>query len=279
MKRIAICSVATAATLGLAGCNAVDMAGSPSTTSTSTSTGSPTPSTTATPVPSTPTTAGSAQSPSRSTVTVTVIVPRGSSAGGASSHPASTPTSPALAPATKVKYVWPDESWSISNADGDVCVEGPYGGSEPFKSMFATAAGRFGCGGGAWGWPVCKRSGAVVTCIAAYADRSAVRFTTSAAVTNFPADPNPVPISVTLANGETCVPVGHDMPQHYQDRRSWLYCGNDTASGAPVKAILTLDGEQGHSYFHKTSPMWTVDYDVGTNPPVSMNVTEVVYAS
>lgn len=180
----------------------------------------------------------------------------------------------ALGPTTYFRDVWPDSSWTIKDIGQDKCAASTAGGSAPHASVFAFKSDQFGCGVGADALPICGRSGNVVTCMTDYKRKVAVRFTTAAPATTFPLPSPQMPLMVKLENGATCTYVDHDTAQHYKGLTSNLACHDWWGQGG--SALLPIaDG----GYFYPDSPTWSVDYGVGTNPPVQeMAIDEIVYA-
>lgn len=174
--------------------------------------------------------------------------------------------------ATQVVHWWPTES-SVPLQTGDLCSasDTAAGGGAPADSSFAVRPQQFSCGGiGATIRPICMADGKVVICIG-WGSEAPIKFRTSADTSrafNVPA--NPDPLSMLLSNGQTCYPVYHDQALHYQGRSGFYYCDGDTAT-------LLADDTSG-TYFDKSQPTWTVQYDVGTNKPITMAVRKVVYA-
>lgn len=237
-----------AASALLVGCSAGDDAAAPTATASSAATASaaPTESATATAAPTSDSASSGAPSESASATT-------------AAAEPDA---------ATRISYVWPDQTWSIEDQDVDLCAM-----SGGYVAQSTDQPGFFVCGPTAASVEACEADASyLVTCILDAPARMAIRFQATpetAAITagEVPADPSP--LYVRLENGAECASLSHDHDQHWNGTLSWFYCTDGSE-------LLTTDYDT--DTFDRTSDRWIVHRSVDKAAPEDMAVAEAYFA-
>lgn len=191
----------------------------------------------------------------------------GLSSGSAAPQGGSTPTT--------VKNAMIDSTWKITNESTDLCKQDLDASGTAGHSAYSKNPKTFSCGPMAASLLACSLDATHhALCIQDYEERVAVRFPTKVKAIASAEAGTPTPLHVKLANGQTCVAQSHDQAQHYDNRASWLWCGNDGV-------LLLPKGDDGrrNAYFTKNGNAWTAQLSVKGQAPKPVGVTSVVYAA